>query len=149
MNPLSKVNKQLLEDFSLAVLKEREAISEVISYLSYIWARKLYAEAGYSSLFHFLVEKYHYSEGAAYRRIQGAKVYQKFPEILELLKNGKLNLMTLSLIEPHLNQKNGSSLINRVLNKSKREVEEILSELSLKKEKIQDVIRRLPLKREF
>ena len=101
MNPLSKLNNQkLLEDFSLVVLKEREAISEVISYLSHIWAVKLYAEAGYSSLFNFLVEKHHYSKAAAYRRIQAAKLVQREPKVLIYLKEGKLNLTTIALIEP-------------------------------------------------
>src|SRR3989338_8628083 len=148
MNEILKLkDKELLEKFGVLVREEREVIASVILHLSEIGRRKLYAEEGYASLFSCCVEKYHYSEGAAYRRIQGAKVYQKFPEVLELLKQGKLNLMTLSLIEPHLDQKNGKDLIHKILDKSKREVEEVLSQLSLKKEKVQDVIRRLPLKR--
>src|SRR3989338_9423065 len=139
-------DKELLEKFGVLVQEEKEATAQVVAHLSEIDRRKLYALEGYSSLFSYCVEKYHYSEGAAYRRIQGAKVYQKFPEVLELLKQGKLNLMTLSLIEPHLDQKNGKDLIHKILDKSKREVEEVLSQLSLKKEKIQDVIRRLPVK---
>src|SRR3989338_10661671 len=147
MNEILKLkDKELLEKFGVLVREEREVIASVILHLSEIGRRKLYALEGYSSLFSYCVEKYHYSEGAAYRRIQAARIYQKFPEVLELLKQGKLNLMTLSLIEPHLDQKNGRDLIHKILDKSKREVEEILSELSLKKEKIQDVIRRLPVK---
>ena len=107
-----------------------------------------YALEGYSSLFSYCVEKFHYSESAAYRRIQAARIYPRFPEILTLLKEGRLNLITLSLIEPHLpDQVHGKALMDRVLSKSKREVEDILSELSLKKEKVQDIIRRLPMKR--
>ena len=148
MNEIVKLkNKELLEKFGVLVKEEKEATAHVIAHLSEIDRRKLYAEEGYASLFSYCVEKYHYSEGAAYRRIQSAKAYQKFPEILELLKQGKLNLMTLSLIEPHLDQKNGGLLIHKILDKSKREVEEVLSELSFKKEKVQDVIRRLPVKK--
>ncbi len=140
-------NKELLEKFSVLVRQEKEATASVVAHLSEIDRRKLYALEGYSSLFNYVTQKYHYSEGGAYRRIQGAKVYQKFPQTLVLLNEGKVNLMTLSLIEPHLNEKNGKELIDRVLGKSKREVEEVLSELSFKQEKIQDSIRRLPLKK--
>src|SRR3989338_8770263 len=108
MNEILKLkDKELLEKFGVLVREEREVIASVILHLSEIGRRKLYALEGYSSLFSYCVEKYHYSEGAAYRRIQSSRVYQKFPEVLELLKQGKLNLMTLSLIEPHLDQEKG------------------------------------------
>ncbi|MBI3019053.1 MAG: hypothetical protein HYY61_04100 [Deltaproteobacteria bacterium] len=148
MNEILKLkDKELLEKFGVLVREEREVIADVIVHLSEIDRRKLYALEGYSSLFSYCVEKYHYSESAAYRRIQAARIYPSFPEILTLLKEGRLNLVTLSLIEPHLDQKRGKELIDKILGKSKREVEEVLLELSLKKEKTQDIIRRLPLKR--
>ena len=147
MNELVKLKDgQLLEKFGILVRQEREAVTEVILHLSEIDRRKLYAAEGYSSLFSYCVEKYHYSESAAYRRIQTARIYPRFPEILKLLKEGKLNLVTLSLLEPHLDHIHGKALMDKALGKSKRAVEELLSELSLKKEKTQDIIRRLPIK---
>ena len=146
MNSVSKINnKQLLEDFSLAVLKEREAISEVISYLSHIWERKLYAELGYSSLFNFLVEKHHYSKAAAYRRIQAAKLVQREPKVLIYLKEGKLNLTTIALIEPFATGEKLQPLIQFSLGKTKEEVEELLGEFSHKVQINKDKIRRLPV----
>ena len=142
---MNQNNKQLLEDFYLAVLKEREAISEVIAYLSHIWAVKLYAEAGYSSLFNFLVEKYHYSKAAAYRRIQAAKLVQREPKVLMYLKEAKLNLTTISLIEPFAREEKLHPLIHASLGKTKEEVEELLGELSHKVESNRDKIRRLPI----
>ncbi|MBI3019575.1 MAG: hypothetical protein HYY61_06785, partial [Deltaproteobacteria bacterium] len=142
---MNQNNKKLMEDFSLAVLKEREAISEVISYLSHIWAAKLYAEAGYSSLFNFLVEKYHYSKAAAYRRVQAAKLVQREPKVLIYLKEAKLNLTTISLIEPFATGEKLQSLIHASLGKTKEEVEELLTQLSHKVEINKDKIRRLPV----
>ena len=136
----------LLTRFSWVVQKEREAITTVVSYLSEIEKRKLYLKEAYSSLFSFVTQKFHYSEGAAYRRIQASKVSQIYPEVLELLSKGKVSLMTLSLIEPHLMKENGKELIEKIIGKSKREVEFILSGLSLKKVSYRDVIRRLPVK---
>jgi len=43
----------------------------------------------FSSLFSFLTQKYAYSSGAAYRRIQAAKVFALFPEVLEFIHQGK------------------------------------------------------------
>ena len=90
---LEKLNKfsdqELLTQFSIVVQKEREAISTVVSYLSEIDERKLYLKEAYSSLFSFVTQKFHYSEGAAYRRIQAARVSQLFPEVIGLLSKGR------------------------------------------------------------
>ena len=124
MNQITKINNnELLTHFSLAVLKEREAICEVISDLSHIWERKLYAEEGYSSLFNFLIEKYLYSKSAAYRRIQAAKVFLLFPKVLEYLNQGRTNLVSLSQIESVVTKENAQKLIEDILNKNKEEFE--------------------------
>jgi len=64
--------------------------------------------------------------------------------VIGLLCRGKVSLMALSLIEPHLTKENGKKLIGEVMGKSKREIEVLLSELSFKKVNYKDVIRRLP-----
>ncbi|MBI4040762.1 MAG: HNH endonuclease, partial [Deltaproteobacteria bacterium] len=99
----------------------------------------------YASLFTYVVQKYHYSEGAAYRRIEAAKVYSKFPEVIEAIGSGKINLTTLSLISPHLKEENASLWIHMISGKSKREVEDLLRDQALKTESRRDSIRRLPV----
>ncbi|MEK7790318.1 MAG: HNH endonuclease [Deltaproteobacteria bacterium] len=146
LEDLKKIkDSELLTRFSQIVQKEREATATVVFYLSEIARRKLYLEEAYSSLFSYVTQKFHYSEGAAYRRIQAAKVSQIYPEILGLLSNGKVSLITLSLIEPHLTKENAQGWVQKIIGKSKREVEFMLSELSLRKENHRDVIRRLPI----
>ena len=146
MNSLSHINNsQLLKDFSLAVLKEREAIADVISYLCHIWERKLYAKLGYSSLFNFLIEKHHYSKAAAYRRIQAAKLVHREPRVLEYLKSSKLNLTTIGQIEPYAVGEKQDFLIQSALGKTKEEVEMLLASFSHKVDSHRDKIRRLPI----
>ncbi|MBI2645803.1 MAG: hypothetical protein HYW85_02040 [Deltaproteobacteria bacterium] len=112
-------HEQLLKDFSGVVLREREVISEVVAFIAEIRKRKLYAEAGYSSL---------------------------FPEVLEHLSHGSLTLISLSLIESHVTQENGKELIHQIFGKKKEEVEYLLSTLFSKEEpKTKDKIRRLPV----
>jgi hypothetical protein len=138
-------HETLLNQFSQIVSREKEITAQVVAYLAEVRKRKLYAEEGYSSLFSFLTEKYRYSKGAAYRRIQGAKVALLFPEVLELLASGKLQLISLCLIEPHLTLSNGKELLSRVIGKSKEEIEYELGSLFPKVEKNRDKIRRLPI----
>jgi hypothetical protein len=145
-NHLSELkDNQLLENFSLVVNQEREAISVVVSHLAEIDKRRLYAEQGYSSMFEYLVQKYHYSEGAAYRRIQVARLSLKFPEIIDRLKKGEFTLMTLSLIAPHLREENKEELFSHAIHQSTREVESFLSLHLGKREILKDKIRRLPM----
>jgi len=146
MNSLSNINnQQLLDYFSGVVIKERTLTAEVVRYIAELYKRRLYAELGFSSLFAMLTEKYLYSKSAAYRRIQAAKVFLLFPRVLEYLEAGKLNLVSLSLIEPHVTQENGEKLIQDILGKNKEEIEYYLSNHFFKVEKTQDKIRRLPV----
>jgi hypothetical protein len=114
--------------------KENAALADIILYLFELEARKLYREAGYSSLFTYCTECLGYSEGSAYRRIQAARSLKDNPEIYELVKIGKLSLCAVSEIskvkdisssEVYKSEKLvkiKSELITASLGKSKEEV---------------------------
>src|SRR3989338_5977914 len=136
----------LLTQFSKAVLKEKQALASVILHLAEIDRRKLYAKEGYSSLYAYLIEKYHYSEGGAYRRIQAARLSLQYPKVISYLESGKLHLMATALISPHLNRENEKEILKKVMGKSKREIEFFIAErFGAKQETVKDEIRRLPL----
>ncbi len=149
MNELVKLkDSQLLEKFSVLVRQEREIVSEVIVHLSEIDRRKLYAGEGYSSLFSYCVEKYHYSESEAFLRIQASRLSQSFPEVLKLLREGRLTLTTLKMISPYLTQENKNVVFEKIQQKSKRDIEQVLADLFPQEEEILDSIRNLPLPKE-
>ena len=144
-NEISKLkDKERLKKFCVLVRQEKEATASVVSHLAEIDRRKLYAQEGYSSLFNYVTQKYHYSEGAAYRRIQAARLSFRFPEIMGLLKEGKINLMNLSLVAPHLNQNNKEKIFSNIFHKSTREAESVISSYLGKRKVIKDKIRILP-----
>lgn len=135
---------QLLTQFERLVRREREATVEVILHIREISKRGLYAKEAYPSLYSYLTEKYHYSGGAAYRRIQAARVSEIYPYVLKLLSDGKLNLTTIGLISSHLNKENAKLLVQKVIGKSKSVVEYVVADLFGKEKVYQDTIRRLP-----
>ena len=53
---------------------EREVVADLIRELSVIYKERLFAEAGYPSLFVFCTEGLGYSEGAAWRRAESVRV---------------------------------------------------------------------------
>jgi hypothetical protein len=64
-------------------------------------SRKLYAGQGYASLFTYCVQVLHFSEHAAYLRIEAARVARRCPAILDKLSDGSLHLTAVSLRGPH------------------------------------------------
>ena len=65
----------------------------------------------------------HFSEQAAYSRIEAARVARRVPQVLDLLIEGALTLTTVGLLAPHVTPENQSTLIAATRNRSKREVE--------------------------
>lgn len=78
-----------------------------------------------------------------------ARLSLRFPEIMDLLVMGKLNLLAICLIEPHMTVKNGlkngKKLIEQAIGKTKEELEYLLANQFQKIEKTEDRIRRLPV----
>lgn len=54
--------------------------------------RRLYSDQGCKSLFDYATSKLGYSAGAAYRRVQAARMLGEIPEIEEKIQEGLLNL---------------------------------------------------------
>ena len=146
MNELRKIkDHELLNSFSEAISQERQSCISVILHLAEIDRRRLYAQEGYASLFGYMTEKYHYCGGSAYRRIQAARLSLRFPKILDFIKNGRLNLTTLCLIAPHIHEENKESVIEKVVGKSKKEVEYLISSLfETRAIRVEDKIIKLP-----
>jgi len=147
-NEITKLkDKELVEKFGVLVREEKEATASVVSHLSEIDRRKLYALEGYSSLFNYCVEKYHYSESEAFLRIQAARLSQHFPEILNYLEKDKMTLTTVKLISPYLTKDTKEVIFKETDQKSTREVEKVLAALFPQEEEVLDTIRKLPLEK--
>lgn len=72
--------------------EERRLTKIIIEHIAEVDRRKIFLTMGYSSLFAYLTCEIGYSEGAAQRRIDAARLLQVVPEILEKIENGKIHL---------------------------------------------------------
>ncbi len=79
---------------------ERLATAETLAYLAEMDARRLYLPAGYPSMYQYCVQRMHWSEDEAYRRIRVARAIRAHPAILEALEDGRLHLSAVSLLAP-------------------------------------------------
>jgi hypothetical protein len=87
----------------------------------------LYLGEGCASLFTYCTQVLHFSEHAAYRRIQAARVACRFPVVLEMLATGDVHLTSVGLLAPQLTAENHRELLTAARHKSKRQVEEIVA----------------------
>ena len=122
---------------------ERRATASVIALLAELDERRLYLAEGYSSLFTYCTKVLHFSEHAAYGRIEAARVARKYPVLLERLEAGELTLTTIGLLATHLTSENQSHLIETARHKSKRDVEHMVAALR-PQPAVPAVVRKLP-----
>lgn len=133
----------LLAQLEHAVGQERHAAAQLIALLMEVDARKLYAKQSCSSLFTYCVQVLHFSEHAAYLRIEAARMARRFPVILDRLADGSLHLSAVSLLGPHLTAANHRDVLDAATHKTKREVEQLVARLRPQPD-VPVVIRKLP-----
>jgi hypothetical protein len=134
---------QLLSRIAELVSQSRRTDAELVAHIAEVDERRLYASRACSSMFVYAVEVLHLSEHAAYERIAAARASRKYPKLLAMLSDGRLHLSGLGKLAPHLTDENCEALMARAAYKSKREIEELLAELSPKPD-VPAVIRKLP-----
>jgi len=119
-------NEELIDGLKFLSSQQRKTEATLLMYIAEIENRRLYAEAGYSSLFKYLIKELHYSEDAAAKRIHVARVAKRMPQVFELLAEGKVSLTALSRLAPYLCKPIGLRLLEESQLKSVREVERLI-----------------------
>jgi 5-methylcytosine-specific restriction endonuclease McrA len=121
----------------------RRVESELIAHIAEADQRRLYAREACPSMFDYCTRMLHLSEHEAYLRIAVARASREHPTLLEMLADGRLHLSGIAKLAPHLTRENRESLLRRAAHKSKRQIEELVAELSPRPE-IPAVMRKLP-----
>jgi 5-methylcytosine-specific restriction endonuclease McrA len=118
----------VLEGLDTHVAQERSVTAIVLAHIAEVDARGLYRAAGYGSMYAYCVGKLHFSEDAAYKRIQAARTARQFPAVFQGLEEGGLHLSAVLLLGPHLTEKTADDLLNAAAHKSKVEIETLLAQ---------------------
>ena len=148
MNIKDLSDKKLIQVFSESVKEERKATLLVLELIAEMDARKLYLKHGYSSLFVYLTTELNYSEGATHRRIASARAVNTYPEVKEMLLDGRLSLTNLSMLSKELTEENKDKLLSLASYKSTRELEKLLLDYKPAKKKIREKIKPVVVKKE-
>jgi hypothetical protein len=118
----------------------------LITLISEVDARKLYAREAKPSMFLYCTEALHLSEQEAYLRITVARASREHPMLLAMLRDGRLHLSGIARLIKYLTRKNRDEVLKRAVHRSRREIEKLIAEL----EPCPDVppaMRKLPTRR--
>jgi hypothetical protein len=127
---LALTDEALLARVGLLATQTRYGTVELIALLAEIDARKLYRGQGYSSLFSYCCEALHLSEGEAGNRIVAARAARDFPVILDLLRDGAINLTTVRMLAPHLTEENHRATLDAARGKTRGQLEGLVVRLA-------------------
>jgi hypothetical protein len=75
-------------------------------------------------------EVLHLSEAEAYLRIAAARAAREHPLLLTMLADGRLHLTAIAKLGPHLTLENREALLERAAHRTRREIEELVAEIS-------------------
>jgi hypothetical protein len=143
INPTRLSDRGLIAEVTRLAQSERDATVTLIAHLAELYGRRLHERAGYGSLFTYCVGALHLSESAAYDRMKAVKVARRYPAVLGMLSDGRINLTTVRLVAPHLTRDSHVEVLAAVAGKRKRQVQEVLAH-RFPQPDVQSSIRKLP-----
>src|SRR5436190_21353607 len=91
----------LIQQLEESVAQDRSHTARQVALIAEVERRRLYAPAGYPSMFEFCVEELRLSEDAAYKRIRVARAARKYPQVLAALAEGRVHLGGLTMLAPY------------------------------------------------
>ncbi len=92
-------NQELHFEVKNLASQERKLTEKILWHIAEVDRRKLYLAMAHSSLFDYLTKEIGYTAGSAQRRIDGARLLQKLPEVADKIKEGSLNLGQISKLQ--------------------------------------------------
>jgi hypothetical protein len=102
----------------------------VVAHIGEVDARKLYAHEAMPSMFAYCVERLRLGENEAYLRIAAARASRGYPLLFVMLRDGRIHLTAVARLASHLTPPNHRALLERAVNRSKREIEDLIAELA-------------------
>jgi hypothetical protein len=124
--------------------RERGQVVLLVAHLAELDTRDVHLRAGHGSLFGYCRDALALSEQEAYNRVAVARAARRFPEVLEMLEAGALNLTTVRLLAPRLTPENYRAALESARGKSKLQVEELAARLWPKPD-VPSFVRKLPV----
>ncbi len=125
MNDTRDLTMRLIE----LLRREHGALADFLVALADFDRERRWIEIGHSSLFYFLHRELGLSKGAAFYRKTAAELIQRYPEVVEPLREGKLCITSVVELAKVITTENRGEVLPRFFHASKREAKAIAVEL--------------------
>src|SRR5450432_1195787 len=120
--------------------------ARIIAHLAAVEDRRLYLEAGSSSLFDYCWRRLGLSENEAFHRITAARLARRFPAIIGLIERRAMHLSAVCLLRDYLTPENHQELLQEASGKTKFQVQELVAR-RFPRADVASTIRKLPVPR--
>ena len=117
----------LLRELHTLVARDRATTATLLAHLAEVDARRLYAPAGYPSMFAWCVAVLRFSEDAACNRIRVARTARRHRMIFAMLAEGRLSLTAVVMLAPYLTEENAEGLLAAAVHQSKAGIQQLLA----------------------
>ena len=134
---------ELFRPLADLVSSSRRIEADLVAHIGEVDERRLFARQAFSSMFAYCTECLHLSEAEAYRRITVARAARHHPEVLEALRDGRLQLSGVARLVPLLTAANCTVLLERATHRTTRQIELLVAELAPRPD-VPSAIRKLP-----
>lgn len=131
---------QVLDQMTHYSRHERKLHAAWLKNLSLVEDRRLYALAGYESLWTYVVKGLNYSKASAGKRIQVSRTAKKYPVIYDLLEKSLISMSVISKLSPALTDANHEKILKKCAGMTVEEAEEVIASL-LPKPDVKESIR--------
>jgi hypothetical protein len=89
----------------------------------------VYRQLGFPSLFDFLHREVGLSRGSAYYRQVAARLVEKFPEVVEPLRDGRLCISNVPQLAKVMSEENRGTVMTKFFHCSKQEAKQVVAEM--------------------
>jgi hypothetical protein len=134
---------ELLRRLAELISQSRRVEADLVAHVGEVDERRLFARSAFPSMFAYCTEGLHLSEAEAYRRITVARAARRYPELLTMLRDGRLHLSGLARLVPLLTDDNREGILRRATHLTMRQIEQLVAELA-PRPAVPSVIRKLP-----
>jgi hypothetical protein len=121
--------RDLATRLSELLRREHHAMADFLAALADFDRRRLWVDLGHSSLFSFLHRDLGLSKGAAHYRRVAAELVQRFPQVVEPLREGQLCITSIVELAKVMTAENAVEVLPRFFHRSKSEAMAIAAEI--------------------
>jgi hypothetical protein len=121
--------RKIRDALKLLLRKEQAAMAEFLVALADFDRHRGWEALGHASLFAFLHFELGLSNSAAFFRMSAARLLQRYPDLVEPIRDGRLCMSTTAELAKVITEENRTEVVKRFFGRSAREAQEVVAEL--------------------